>query len=68
MKHYFCIASITLNIYNALLDFLDWTNPDIFKFISEDPNAKYVKHVDEYWLDQEVWHGVQTKQARGIDK
>jgi len=47
---------------------VDWTNPDIFKFISEDPNAKYVKHVDEYWLDQEVWHGVQTKQARGIDK
>ena len=34
----------------------------------EDPNAKYVKHVDEYWLDQEVWHGIQTKQARGLDK
>lgn len=47
---------------------VDYTNPDIFKFITEDPNAKYVKHVDEYWLDQDVWHGVQSKQARGIDK
>jgi hypothetical protein len=47
---------------------VDYTNPDIFKFITEDPNAKYVKHVDEYWLDQEVWQGIQSKSARGIDK
>lgn len=47
---------------------VDYNNPNVFKFITDDPNAKYVKHVDEYWLDQEVWQGVQTKQARGIDK
>lgn len=47
---------------------VDVNNPDIFKFLDQDPNAKYVKHVDEYWLDQEVWQGIQTKQARGIDK
>lgn len=47
---------------------VDYTNPDIFKFITEDPNAKYVRHVDEYWLDQEVWQGIQSKSARGIDK
>ena len=47
---------------------VDYNNPNIFKFLDTDPNAKYVQHVDEYWLDQEVWYGVQSKQARGIDK
>lgn len=57
-----------LKYISKLLSFpIDYANPDIFKFISSDPNAKYVKHVDEYWLDQEVWHGVQSKQARGIE-
>jgi len=52
-----------------ILEFpIDYNNPDIFKFLEEDPNAKYVKHVDEYWLDQEVWRGIQSKQARGLDK
>ena len=53
---------------SKLLKFpVDYDNPDILKFISEDPNKKYVAHVNEYWLDQEVWHGVQSKQARGIE-
>lgn len=57
-----------LKYISKLVSFpIDYTNPDIFKFISDDPNAKYVKHVDEYWLDQEVWNGVQSKQARGIE-
>jgi hypothetical protein len=52
-----------------ILEFpIDYNNPDIFKFLEENPNAKYVKHVDEYWLDQEVWLGIQPKQARGLDK
>ena len=51
-----------------LLEFpIDYTNPDILKFISEDPNKKYVTHVDEYWLDQEVWLGIQSKKIRGLD-
>jgi len=54
---------------SKLLKFpVDYNNPDIFKFITEDPNRKYVKHVDEYWLDEKVWYGIQPKQARGIDK
>lgn len=54
---------------SKLLKFpVDYNNPDIFKFISEDPNRKYIKHVDEYWLDEQVWHGIQPKSARGIDK
>jgi hypothetical protein len=53
---------------SKLLSFpVDYTNPEIFKFLTEDPNAKYVKYVDKYWLDEQVWHGVQSKQARGIE-
>ena len=52
-----------------LLQFpVDYDNPHILKFITEDPNRKYVKHVDEYWLDEQVWHGIQPKSARGLDK
>jgi hypothetical protein len=52
-----------------LLQFpVDYDNPDILKFITEDPNRKYVKHVDEYWLDEQVWNGIQPKSARGLDK
>ena len=47
---------------------IDYHDENIFKFLDVDPNAKYIKHVDEYWLDQEVWQGIQSKQARGIDK
>jgi len=47
---------------------IDLNNPDIFKFLDQDPNAKYVKYVDEYWLDQEVWHGIQSKDKRKTDK
>ena len=52
-----------------ILEFpIDYNNPDIFKFLKEDPNAKYVKHVDEYWLDEQVWNGIQPMSARGLDK
>jgi hypothetical protein len=52
-----------------LLQFpVDYDNLDILKFITEDPNRKYVKHVDEYWLDEQVWHGIQPMSARGLDK
>lgn len=61
-EHYLRYLERTLQIP------VDYNNPDIFKFLSQDPNAKYVKYVDEYWLDQEVWQGIQSKQARGIDK
>ena len=52
-----------------LLQFpVDYDNPDILKFITEDPNRKYVKHVDEYWLDEQVWNGIQPMSTRGLDK
>lgn len=53
---------------SKLLDFpVSWDNPNILKFITDDPNKKYVQHVDEYWLDKEVWFGIQSKKARGIE-
>lgn len=52
---------------SELLEFpVDYDNPDIFKFIEEDPNKKYVKYVDEYWLDKEVWYGIQSKFKRKL--
>jgi hypothetical protein len=61
-EHYLRYVERTVNFP------VDYTNPEIFKFLDQDPNAKYVKHVDEYWLDQEVWHGIQSMSARGLDK
>jgi len=52
-----------------LLQFpVDYDNTDILKFITEDPNRKYVKHVDAYWLDEQVWNGIQPMSVRGLDK
>ena len=39
---------------------------EIMRFISVDANHKYVKYVNEHWLDQEVWAGIQSKEARGL--
>lgn len=38
----------------------------INRFIDKDANHKYVKYVNEYWLDHEVWAGIQSKQSRGL--
>jgi hypothetical protein len=39
----------------------------INRFIDKDANHKYVKYVDEYWLDKEVWTGIQPKKLRGLE-
>lgn len=60
-KHY-------LKWVSEILDFpVDYDNPDIFKFIDENPNkkyVKYVKYVKEYWLDEDVWSGIRPKNDR----
>ena len=44
---------------------IDYTNPDIMKFISEDANHKYVKYIDRHWLDEVILVGCQpTRQDR----
>ena len=51
---------------SKILDFpIDYLNPDIMKFISEDANHKYVKYIDEHWLDEVILAGCQpTRQDR----
>jgi hypothetical protein len=50
-----------------ILDFPVETDPNsIMLFIDKDANHKYVKYVSEYWLDKEVWSGIQSKKARGL--
>lgn len=52
---------------SKLLNFpVNWESLDVLKFITNDPNKKYVKHVDTYWLDNRVWEGIQSKKDRGI--
>jgi hypothetical protein len=59
-EHYLAWVSKTL-------DFPVELDPEkINRFIEKDANHKYVKYVDEYWLDQEVWNGIRSKQARGL--
>jgi hypothetical protein len=54
---------------SKILDFpIAWNNPDIMKFIEEGPNKKYVKYVEEHWLDEQVWNGIKSYKDRGIDK
>lgn len=50
-----------------ILDFpIELDSSKINQFIDKDANHKYVKYVQEYWLDHEVWTGIQSKQARGL--
>jgi hypothetical protein len=51
-----------------ILDFpIELDLDKINQFIDKDANHKYVKYVDEYWLDQEVWSGIRSKEARGLN-
>lgn len=46
---------------SRVLDFpVAWDDPDIMKFISQDANHKYVKYVDNHWLDDTVLAGCQA--------
>jgi hypothetical protein len=52
---------------SKILDFPVETDPNsIMLFIDKDANHKYIQYVNEYWLDQEVWSGIQSKEARGL--
>jgi hypothetical protein len=59
-KHYMRWVSQLLNFPIA------YDHPDLMKFIAERPNQKYVKYVDEYWLDEQVWNGCKRFEDRGI--
>ena len=64
---FFLHKAYYLRYVSKVLDFpVAYDNPDIMKFIWEDANHKYVKYVDEYWLDKEVLDGIRTKKERNI--
>lgn len=57
-----------LKYVSRILDFpVDYGNPDVLKFITEDANGKYVQYVEEYWLDKEVHAGIRSKAERGLN-
>ena len=59
-EHYLTWVGKTLNFPVEL-------DPEkINRFIDTDANHKYVRYVNEYWLDREVWAGIQSKQSRGL--
>lgn len=35
-------------------------------FVEDDANHKYVKYVEKFWLDETVWSGIRSKEARGL--
>jgi len=64
---FFLHKAYYLRYVSKILDFpVAYDNPDIMKFIWEDANHKYVKYVDEHWLDKEVWDGIRTKEERNV--
>ncbi len=69
--NYLSLESLFLHKQNYLkwiskvIDFpLDYTNRDIFKFLEVSPNKKYIKYVDEYWLDDIVKKGLTKFEER----
>ena len=68
---YLSLESLFLHKQNYLkwlakvIDFpLDYNNPNVFKFLDESPNKKYVKYVDDYWLDETVKKGLKKFSER----
>jgi len=56
-----------LHWVSKTLDFPVELDPvKINRFIDKDANHKYVKYVNEYWLDEQVWAGIQSKHVRGL--
>ena len=56
-----------LDWLSKILDFPIATDDRINQFITEGANKKYVKYVEEHWLDKQVWAGIQPKKTRGIE-
>lgn len=51
-----------------VLDFPVETNPEkLMKFISEDANHKYVKYVDEHWLDEVILAGCEPTRDQRLN-
>jgi hypothetical protein len=71
--NYLSLESLFLHKQNYLkwvskiIDFpIDLDNPDLFKFLENSPNEKYIKYVDDHWLDAEVKAGLTKFKNRGV--
>ena len=54
---------------SKILDFpVDYTNPDIMKFITEDANHKYIKYINEHWLDELILAGCKPTRDTRLNK
>jgi hypothetical protein len=50
---------------SKVIDFpIDLENPELFKFLEKSPNEKYIKYVDNYWLDDIVKLGLRPFDER----
>ena len=56
-----------LDWLSKILQFPIATDDRINQFIDEGANKKYVKYVEEHWLDKQVWAGIQPKKTRGVE-
>ena len=56
-----------LDWLSKILDFPIATDDRINQFIDEGANKKYVKYVEEHWLDKQVWAGIQPKKTRDVE-
>jgi hypothetical protein len=62
----FAYPNMYMRYLGQQLDFpVDWKNAS--SHIDVAPNSKYVKYVEEHWLDEQVHAGLRTKSERGID-
>jgi hypothetical protein len=51
---FFSYKESYLEYLEKILDFpVAYRHPDVLKFITESPNAKYIKPIDSHWLDGE---------------
>lgn len=51
-----------------ILDFpVAWDHKDLLKFVDKDANHKYIKYIEDYWLDEIVHAGCQPFEQRGLD-
>lgn len=51
-----------------VLEFPISIGPEILKFIEGDANGKYVKYVDDYWLDEVVLNGCKPTRIERINE
>ena len=64
---FFLYKAKYLDWLSKILQFPIATDDRINQFIDEGANKKYVKYVEEHWLDEQVWAGIQPKKTRGIE-